>query len=514
MVSQKNVGPYVAVILDGFGMAPKYEGNAVELARKPNYEKLKEQYPYTELGASGEDVGLKVDGMSGSEVGHINIGAGRVIEQESKIISQSIDDKTFFKNPALLKVITHVQNIGSRLHLVGLLSSDDSPHSKIKHFTAILEMAKQNGINEVFIHFFTDGRDSRPQSAEQHLKKWENKMETMGIGKVATIGGRFYGMDRVKNWNRLKMAYNSMVKGEGEVAKSAQEAISKARAHKLTDEYILPTVIHEQGRPVAQIEDNDAVVFFNLRSDRARQLTKLFVLEESTETELPQPRVKNLFFVTLTDFGPDINTQSAFTASNIYQTLPSALANSRQLYISETEKFAHVTFFLNGGFADSVAGEKRIMIPSPDVNSYAETPEMSAKSITDVIIKYIGEETYDFILVNYPNPDMLGHTGDIKATVRGIEFVDKCLGRIRKEIQNKEGGMFIFADHGNADEMLDKKTGEKLTFHTKNPVPFIMACDNLKGKKLTTGGKLSNITPSILKTMNIKKERKMGEELF
>ncbi|MEA3273638.1 MAG: 2,3-bisphosphoglycerate-independent phosphoglycerate mutase [Patescibacteria group bacterium] len=514
MESQKNTNPYVAVILDGFGMAPKYEGNAVELARKPNYDKLKKQYPYTELGASGKDVGLEAGGMSGSEVGHTNIGAGRVIEQESKIISQGIDDKTFFQNPVLLKAVNHVEKIGSRLHLVGLLSSDNSPHSKLKHFTAILEIAKQKGISEVFIHFFTDGRDSKPQSAEKHLKKWNNIMDTIGIGKVATVGGRFYGMDRVKNWDRLKMAYNAMAKGEGEKADSAQEAIKQARAQKLIDEYILPTVIYEQGKPVAKIADNDAVIFFNLRSDRARQLTKLFVLEESTETELPQPRVKNLFFVTLTDFGPDINTHTAFAANNIYQTLPSALANSRQLYISETEKFAHVTFFLNGGFPDSVAGEKRIMIPSPDVNSYAETPEMSAKAITDVIIKYTEEEAYDFILVNYPNPDMLGHTGDIKATVKGIEFVDKCLGRLWKEIQKREGGMFVFADHGNADEMLDKKTGEKLTFHTTNPVPFIMAYDKLRGKKLATGGKLGNIAPSILKTMDIKKERKMGEELF
>ncbi len=514
MEAKKKNNPYVAVILDGFGIAPKYEGNAVALAKKPNYEKLKEKYLYTELGATGEDVGLAANETSGSEVGHSNIGAGRVVEQESKIISQKIKDGTFFKNPVLEKAMDNVIKINSNLHLMGLISNDDSPHSKIDHFLAILKMAKMKGVSKVFIHFFTDGRDSKPRSAEYHFKKWQSQMDKIGIGKIATIGGRFYGMDRVKNWDRLEKAYNAMVKSEGEKANSVQEAVSKAYKKGLTDEYILPTVIYEKGKPVAKIADNDSVIFFNLRSDRARQLTKLFVLEESRETELPQPRIKNLFFVTLTDFGPNINSQNVFAAEKIYQSLPSALSGLKQLYISETEKFAHVTFFLNGGFADSIAGEKRIMIPSPDIDSYAKTPKMSAKPITDTIIKYLQEEAYDFILVNYPNPDMLGHTGDIKAAIQGIEFVDKCLGKIWGEVQKREGGLFVFADHGNADEMLDRKTGEKLTFHTKSPVPFIAACDKLKGKKITSGGKLGNIAPSILKTMEVEKEKKMGESLF
>jgi 2,3-bisphosphoglycerate-independent phosphoglycerate mutase len=514
MKNQEKNSPCVAVILDGFGIAPKYEGNAVEIAKKPNYERLKEEYPYTELGATGEDVGLRSQETSGSEVGHSNIGAGRIVDQESKIISQEIEKGTFFQNPVLTKAIEHVSKIGSRLHLIGLISNDDSPHIKVDHFLALLKMAKMKGATEVFIHFFTDGRDSKPKSALKHLEKWQSQMEKIGIGKIATLGGRFYGMDRVKNWDRLKKAYASMVDSKGEKANSAQEAVSKAYKKGLTDEYILPTVIYENGKPVAQIADNDSVIFFNLRSDRARQFTKLFVLEESEETVLPQPRIKNLFFVTLTDFGPNIDTKTVFTSEKIYQTLPSALSSLKQLYISETEKFAHVTFFLNGGFSDSVAGEKRIMIPSPEVDSYAKTPKMSAKPITDTIVKYLQEETYDFILVNYPNPDMLGHTGDIKATVQGIEFLDKCLGRIWKEVKEKKGSLFIFADHGNADEMLDKKNGEKLTFHTKNPVPFIAACDKIKGKKLVSGGKLGNVAPTILRTMRIDKEERMIESLF
>ena len=377
-------------------------------------------------------------------------------------------------------------------------------------------MAKRKKIAKVFVHLFTDGRDSKQRSAKEHLEKWKNEAKQSAVYEIATIGGRFYGMDRAKNWDRLKKAYDAIVENKGKRAESAEEAIDTAYAKGLTDEFVPPTVICKNDKPIARVSDKDAVIFFNLRSDRARQLTKLFVLKKpkGMEVRLPEPRIKDLFFVTLTGFGPNINVHTAFKTKNVNGTIPYVFRDLKQLYISEIEKFAHVTFFLNGGFSGSIADEDQIMIPSPQVKSYAEVPEMSAKLITDVIMKYIKEDAYDFIFVNFPNPDMLGHTGDLKAAIKGIEFVDKCLGNIWKEIDKKRGGMFIMADHGNADEMLDKKTGETLTFHTKNPVPFVVANNDLRGKKLASGGKLGNVAPTILEVMGLEREDYMDEALL
>ena len=502
--------PFVTVVLDGFGLGPKYDGNAVALAKTPNFDKLKKNFLYTELGATGIDVGLEAHQMSGSEVGHMNIGAGRIVDQESKKISQDVESGAFFQNPVLMGAMSHVKQFESKLHIMGLLSNGDSPHSRMNHFSAILELARRQKVKEVYIHFFTDGRDSKPQSAIEHFKEWERAMKQSGLGKVATIGGRYYGMDRSKNWDRLRVAYDAMVEGKGETAGSFEEAVQQAYKNNLTDEYIKPTVIMESGHPVARIGDNDAVVFFNLRSDRARQFTKLFVLSDCAETKLPQPRLKNLFFVALTEFGPNINVHTAYTGKRVANSLPNILTGWKQLYISETEKFAHVTYFLNGGFPGTVAGEDRIMIPSPDVKSYAEVPEMSAKLLTEVIVKYLKNKNYNFILLNFPNADMLGHTGDIKAAIKGIEFVDKCLGNLWKELDKLGGGLFLTADHGNADEMLDKKTGEILTYHTRNPVPLVLANHVLKGKKLASGGVLGNISPTILEVMGVDP----GEEMI
>ncbi|MBU2025115.1 MAG: 2,3-bisphosphoglycerate-independent phosphoglycerate mutase [Patescibacteria group bacterium] len=515
-MKQRTKKPRVMIIWDGFGIRPKYEGNAVELAKKPVYDGLRRDFLYTELGASGEDVGLEKSAMSGSEVGHANIGAGRIVKQESRLISESIEDGSFFKNSVLTGAMNHVKQYGSKLHLMGLLSNGDSPHSRKNHFAALLNMAKMNNISKVFVHFFSDGRDSKPKSARKCLKYWEEEMRKQGVGKVATIGGRYYGMDRAKNWDRLKKAYEAIVQGKGEKVATAGQAISAGYKKGLTDEFILPSVIYEAGKPVARFQDGDAVIFFNLRSDRARQFTKLFVQKTSRETELPEPRLNDLYFAAMTAFGPDLEVRTAYEGKKLLGTLPRVLGENKkkQLYISETEKFAHVTYFLNGGFPEAVGGEDRIMIPSKEIKSYDQVPEMSAKLVTDVIIKYLREDLYDFIFVNYPNPDMLGHTGNIKATIKGIEFIDKCLGRVWKEVEQKDGFLLLAADHGNAEEMIDLNDGSKLTFHTRNKVPFLTAAKEMKGKKLEAGGILGNIAPTILDAMGLERVKEMISGLF
>jgi 2,3-bisphosphoglycerate-independent phosphoglycerate mutase len=506
--------PHVAVVLDGFGINEAYEGNAVHLAKTKNFDYLKKNYLYTELKSCGKAVGLEKNRLSGSEVGHMNIGAGRVIPQEAKVISEAIKNGEFFEKKVLKEAVKHVKKNKSKLHLMGLVSNNDSPHSRFEHFKALVKFLKDNQVEEVYVHFFTDGRDSPPKSAIDLVPKWEKVLEDYKIGQIKTIGGRFWGMDRTKNWDRLKKAYYAMTSGIGSVASSAKEVILQSYSKEVYDEFIDPTVIINNGHSKGLISNDDSVIFFNLRSDRARQLTKLFVLEESLELDLPSPRLKNLLFVTLTGFGPNINVKTVYDGDVLGGTLPYVLRHKKQLYISETEKFAHVTYFLNGKSADPVAYENRIMIPSPDVDNYKKTPKMSANLITQVVLKYIKSETYDFIFINFANPDMLGHTGDIKATVKGIEFVDKCIGKLYKKIKKEKGSLFIFSDHGNADRMLDKKTKKVITFHSKNPVPLIVASDGLKSKKLQSGGKIANITPTMLDLMHIKKKSFMDDSLL
>ena len=509
---KKKYTPYVAIVLDGFGISNKYEGNAVELAKKPNYNKLKKDFVYTELLAHGKYVGLMNNKTSGSEVGHVNIGAGRIIKQDAAIISEAIEDGSFYKNEAFIKVKDHVLKNKSTLHLMGLMSNDDSPHSNFKHFRALIKLAKENNISKLAIHLFTDGRDSSPKSAKDHLRRWGGVLEEFGIGKIASLTGRYFAMDRTKNWNRLIKAYNCMVKGEGEKASTPFNAIDNAYKKVDSDEYIEPTVIYEKQKPVSLIKNQDGIIFFNLRSDRARQLTKLFVLKNSTEFKPPKPGLENIKFVTLTGFGPKIKVLTAYNDSHIKPTLPGSINGLRQLYITETEKFSHVTYFLNGKQPSKINNEARIMIPSPEAKNYAETPKMSASIISDVVIRYIKDQTFDFIFINYCNPDMLGHTGDIKAAVEGISFVDKCLGKLYSEVSKHKGTMFIFSDHGNSEEMLDKKTGEKITFHTKNKIPFIITSKKIK--KIEDGGVLSQIAPSMLKFMDQKTPKIMGKSLF
>jgi 2,3-bisphosphoglycerate-independent phosphoglycerate mutase len=445
----------------------------------------------------------------------MNIGAGRIVSQDSQYITKSIKDKSFFINPVLVGAINWAKKNNSHLHVMGLLGNDDSPHSDPDHFQAILRLAKQNNIKEVYCHLFTDGRDSYPKSAKEHLKCYKKMIAEEGIGKIATLSGRFYAMDRAKNWERLTLAYDAIVFARGEKANSPEEAIDSAYKNNLTDEYLLPTVIFEDNKPVAKIGDNDAVIFYNLRSDRARQFTKLFVAVNNRsiiDDDMPIiDKIKNLYFAAMTDFGPDLDVHTAFPGHTISATLPMILGDIRQLYIAESEKFAHVTYFLNGGYADPVGGEVRVMLKSPAVDSYAKVPEMSAELITEKILESLEKNEYDFIAVNYANADMVGHTGDLAATIKAVEFLDKQIGQLVKKVLKLGGNLIITADHGNADDMLDFDSDQPNTYHTKNPVPFLIAGENFKDKKLRDGGTLGNIAPTILDILNIEKPKLMDK---
>lgn len=510
MSQQKS--PTILIILDGYGIAAPSKYNAVTLSKRPVWDRLLELYPSTELGATGKDVGLEDDKMSGSEAGHMNIGAGRIARQDSYYITEAIENGSFFMNPALLGAINHAKTGGGRFHLMGLMGDYDSPHSDPDHFRAILHLAKRHGIQEVYCHLFTDGRDSYPRSAQTHLGNFRKIMQEEGIGKIATLAGRFYGMDRAKNWDRLTRAYDAIVFSRGETAPSAEAAIDQAYAQGLTDEYLLPTVIIEDGLPVAQLQEDDSLVFFNLRSDRARQISKLFVASGRNSVisdDMPViDHLKNLYFVALTDFGPELDAHTAWPGHTLEGTLPMALGALKQLYIAETEKFAHITYFLNGGYADPVDDEERVMIPSPKIDSYAKIPQMAAAKITAHLLKNIQRDAYDFYAVNFANADMVGHTGDLGATVRACEVLDAQLEILAKEIFKRGGNMIITADHGNAEDMFDEKANQPNTFHTKNPVPFLLAGERFKHKKLAAGI-LGDIAPTILEILEIEKPRAM-----
>ncbi|MDD5490115.1 MAG: 2,3-bisphosphoglycerate-independent phosphoglycerate mutase, partial [Candidatus Moranbacteria bacterium] len=428
---------------------------------------------------------------------------------DSRKISESINTGTFFHNAAFLGAISHVKKNKSNLHLMGLLGNEDSPHMNPYHLEALLLIAKKNGIKNVHIHFFTDGRDSFPKSALRHLAGWKKRMKNIGIGHIASLVGRFYAMDRAKNWDRLKIAYDLLVSGKGKRFASPEEAIRYSYQKNLTDEYVKPALIDGKGQKFVTINNNDAIISFNLRSDRARQFTKLFVLNNSKETILPKPRLKNLYFVAMTNFGPDLPVHTAFQDHPLNGTLPVALAEFSQLYIAEKEKFAHITYFLNGGYADSLNGEERLMVPSPFTENYAKIPQMSAGKITEKIVGFLRREKYDFTAVNFANADMVGHTGDMKAAIKAVECVDGCLGKIWKELEKLDGNLVITADHGNADCMWDAKAKLPMTFHTKNPVPFVLASEKFRRKKVSNGGVLANIAPTICDIMETDKLKEM-----
>lgn len=509
--------PTVLVILDGWGVAPPSKGNAITLAKTPVMDRLSQVYPSTTLGATGVDVGLGANHMSGSEAGHINIGAGRIIEQDSYYINKSISDGSFFRNPAFMGAVKHVQSTGGKFHIMGLMGDTDSPHSSPQHFRALLQLAKENNIPQVFCHLFSDGRDSYPRSAFQHLEHYRQVIEEEGIGKIATLSGRYYAMDRAKNWKRMTVAYDAMVFANGEKAVSPEAAVQKFYQGKLTDEYLPPTVMLENDEPVAKIGAGDSIIFYNFRSDRARQFTKLFAAnnEESIlKDDMPIiDKIKKLYFVAMTDFGPDLSINTAFSGHAISSTLPMILKDLRQLYIAESEKYAHLTYFFNGGYPDPVGGEERITVPSPVVDNYVKKPEMSAGFITQKVVQYIQEDKYDFIAINFANADMVGHTGNLQATIKAVEFLDKQVGILVEAVLEREGSLIITADHGNADEMLGIFEGEEVpnSFHTKNPVPFILVGERFKGVRLADGGVLGSIAPTILDVLGVNKPEEMKQ---
>ena len=493
------------MILDGFGENLNKEGNAVAMAKKPNIDRLMSTNPITKIYTSGLNVGLPEGQMGNSEVGHTNIGAGRIVYQELTRITKSLEDGDFFSNTELVDCINHCIENKTKLHIMGLLS-DGGVHSHIRHLYGLLELAKRKGIEEVYVHCFLDGRDTPPASAENYIQELEEKMREKQIGKIASISGRFYAMDRDKRWERIKKVYDAIVLGKGIKSQSAISAIENTYQKEVFDEFVEPTIICNGNNPIARIEENDSVIFFNFRPDRARQLTRCLVDEEFKEFETQK---LNLYFVTFTNYDETMpNVHVAFKPTTLKNTFGEYISNKglKQLRIAETEKYAHVTFFFNGGNEKVYEGEDRILIPSPKVETYDLKPEMSAYEVTEKVVEAINSKKYDSIILNYANPDMVGHTGNLDAAIKAIETVDECVGKVAQAIKDNEGVLLITADHGNAEQMIDYKTGEPHTAHTTNPVPLIVVgLENIKLKE----GKLADLAPTMLDIMGLKKPEEM-----
>ena len=504
--------PVMLMILDGFGIAPKSEGNAVSLAKKPNFDRLIEKYPNSQLQASGLEVGLPEGQMGNSEVGHLNIGSGRIVYQELTRITKAIADGDFFENEALKIAMDNAKKNGSALHLMGLLS-DGGVHSHIDHLRGLLEFAKNEGVTNVFVHGFMDGRDVAPSSGKEFIEKTEAMMAEVGVGKIATVCGRYYAMDRDNRWERVELAYNALVLGKGETANSAVEAIERSYHDNKTDEFVLPTVVTENGKAITNIKSGDSVIFFNFRPDRAREITRAINDKEFTGFNR---ETLNLTFVTMTQYDKTLEgVHVAYTPQTLDNTLGEYVSNKglKQLRIAETEKYAHVTFFFNGGVEKENPGEDRKVIPSPKVATYDLKPEMSAYEVTDELINRLDADNYDMIILNFANPDMVGHTGVVEAAVKAIEAVDDCLGKIVDKVLEKDGCVFITADHGNAETMIDFSTGNPFTAHTTDPVPFIWVANDTEGKKLNDG-KLADIAPTMLNQLGLEVPAEMtGENL-
>lgn len=510
--------PLVLCILDGWGFWKETRGNAVAMAKTPTMGALYKNYPNILINASGKYVGLPEAQPGNSEAGHMNIGAGRVIEQDDIIISKSITNGTFFKNPAFLQAANHINKNNSSIHLMGLLCDQSSPHSEMDHVLSLISFFTSRSTAKIYLHLFTDGRDSPRFAALKILQQYKNVFNTNRV-KIATVMGRFYAMDRKKSWERTRAAYEAMVLGKGHQVPNSIEAINQAYNREESDEFITPSVIvTKSGKPVATIRDNDAIVFFNLRSDRARQMAKTFVQKEfETKNKNSFQRSKklhNLLFVALTDFGPDLDSiLTAYPGMDIPDTLPMALSGLRQAYIAETEKYAHVTYFFNGGYKYALSGETWINIPSKDVDSYDKAPAMSTREIARRVVKAIDKKEFDFILVNIASPDMVGHTGNVQAAVKAIEVVDKAVSDIQKAVLQKRGTLIVTADHGNVEEMINLKTGEVDTEHSTNLVPFIVVSDHKY--KMQKSGSLANIAPTILDIAGLAKPKNMiGKSLI
>ena len=488
------------MILDGFGISDKEDGNAIRAAHKPNYDRLFEKYPHTQLGASGLDVGLPSGQMGNSEVGHLNIGAGRIIYQELTRITKAIEDGDFFENEALNIAVDNAIKNNTDLHLLGLLS-DGGVHSHIDHVKAIFKLAKEKGLSRVYLHPFMDGRDTPPSSGKDFILNIESYLKELGIGKIATVSGRYYAMDRDNRWERVKLAYDALVNAKGENAASAVEAMDRSYGDNKTDEFVLPTVIVENGQPVANIKDGDSVIFFNFRPDRAREITR--AINDRAFSGFEREALK-LTYVCLTQYDKTIeNVVIAYKPQSYSNTLGEYVSKlgKKQLRIAETEKYAHVTFFFNGGVEAPNAGEDRALIASPKVATYDLQPEMSANEVTEEVLKRLDTDEYDMVILNFANPDMVGHTGVFEAAKAAIEAVDTCLGKVVDKVIEKDGAVFITADHGNAEQMIDYSTGAPMTAHTTGPVPFLYVANN--AKEMREGGVLADIAPTMLQAMGV-----------
>lgn len=500
------------VILDGWGLNSKKEGNAIANANKPNFDRLWNTYPHTQLAASGLAVGLPEGQMGNSEVGHLNIGAGRIIYQDYTRINKEIEEGTFFKNEAFLGAIDNALKNNSSLHLMGLLS-DGGVHSHINHLKALLTLCKQKGLKKVYVHAFLDGRDVPPSCALKYIDEIESFMAHEGVGEIASVSGRYYAMDRDKRWDRVQLAYKAIACGEGEIAGSAKEAVENSYKENKTDEFVMPTVVVKNGKPAAKVCANDSIIFYNFRPDRAREITRALVDKDFDGFKRD---IVPVHYVCMTQYDKTIEgVDIAYRPESYKNTLGEYLAknNLTQLRTAETEKYAHVTFFFNGGVEAPNPGEDRILVPSPKVATYDLKPEMSAYEVTDKVLPQIESGKYDVIILNFANTDMVGHTGVFDAAKAAVEAVDKCLGKIADLVIAKGGTLCVTADHGNAEVMIDEKTGVPFTAHTTNPVPFIVAGDG--DVKLRDGGRLSDIAPTMLDIMKVKQPSEMtGKSLI
>ena len=501
------------MILDGFGVNEKNEGNPVKQANTPHLNEILTKNPNTIIHTSGLEVGLPEGQMGNSEVGHTNIGAGRIIYQDLAKITKAIEDGNFFSKSEFVKAIENCKANNSKLHLMGLLS-DGGVHSHNRHLYGLLEMAKRKDFENVYVHCFLDGRDTPPASGESYIAELEEKMKEKGVGQIATIAGRFYAMDRDKRWERVQSAYNAMINGEGEKSISAIAAIEESYQQEVFDEFVKPTVItNKNGEPVAKIEDGDSVIFFNFRPDRAREITRAIVDKEFDGFETKKI---NTYFVCMTPYDETMpNVDVAYRKEEIRNTFGEYISRRglKQLRIAETEKYAHVTFFFNGGDEKQYEGEDRILVPSPKVEIYDLKPEMSAYEVCDKVVEAIKSEKYDSIILNFANPDMVGHTGNTDAVIKALEAIDECVQKVVDAVNEVNGTLLITADHGNCEQMIDYKTGEPQTAHTTNPVP--LAIVGLPSNKKIKEGRLADLAPTMLDIMGLEKPDEMtGESLL
>lgn len=495
------------IILDGFALREEREGNAVAQANKPNFDRYRATYPHSTLHVSGESVGLPDGQMGNSEVGHLNIGAGRIVYQSLTRINKAIEDRSLFTNEVLLEAIEHAKQNASALHLFGLLS-DGGVHSHMDHLFALLEMAKENGLEKVFVHPFLDGRDVGPQTALPYIERTERKMAEIGVGEIATISGRYYAMDRDRRWERVKLTYDAITHGLGPRAKSAKEAVQASYQVPLYDEFVLPTVImKEDGQPVAKVENGDAIIFYNFRPDRAIQLSQSFADPNFCHFDRGEKNLDDIHFVQMTPYSDTIPSPIVFNSVNLKNTLGEVVANNgyTQLRIAETEKYPHVTYFMSGGREEVFPGEKRILVNSPKVPTYDLKPEMSAYEVTDALLEELENDDLNAVILNFANPDMVGHSGMLEPTIKAVEVVDECLGKIVDKIIELGGTAIITADHGNADEVTNGN-GEPMTAHTTNPVPVIVT---KQGISVRDGGILADLAPTILDLLDIEQPAEM-----